>query len=220
MIAHEVGYRGDRLESVRLAGLLHDVGKLGVPTGVLRKAGRLTDAEYAEVSQHPVHGMRMLGDVEFLADALVAVHHHHERLDGSGYPLGLAGDQIPEAARIVSVADTFDSMTSTRSYRRSLSVREAVAELRRCAGTQLDPVFVEALIEAVERDGWVPAEPAPDAEPASAEPAPDAEPASASDSADPAPEPAVVPAAVEGRAAIPAQRMWSETSPPSGQVSW
>jgi HD-GYP domain-containing protein (c-di-GMP phosphodiesterase class II) len=159
MIAHEVGYRGDKLDSVRLAGLLHDIGKLGVRTGVLRKAGRLTDEEYAEVSRHPVHGVRMLADIEFLAEALVAVHHHHERLDGGGYPLGLAGDAIPESARIVSVADAFDSMTSTRSYRRSLSVPEAVLELRRCAGTQFDPVFVDALVRAVERDGWTLPEP-------------------------------------------------------------
>ena len=159
MIAHEVGYRGDKLDSVRLAGLLHDIGKLGVATGVLRKAGRLTDEEYAEVSRHPVHGVRMLADIEFLAEALVAVHHHHERLDGRGYPLGLAGEAIPESARIVSVADAFDSMTSTRSYRRSLSIPDAVAELRRCAGTQFDPVFVEAMVRAVERDGWTLAEP-------------------------------------------------------------
>jgi HD-GYP domain-containing protein (c-di-GMP phosphodiesterase class II) len=182
LIAHEVGYRGDKLDSVRLAGLLHDIGKLGVATGVLRKAGKLTDAEYAEVSRHPVYGVRMLADIEFLADALVAVHHHHERLDGRGYPQGLAGDAIPEAARIVSVADAFDSMTSTRSYRRSMSVEAAVAELRRCAGTQFDPVFVEAMVRAVEREGWelpdvrpaVPAQrSAPDGELAAPAPAPD-----------------------------------------------
>jgi HD-GYP domain-containing protein (c-di-GMP phosphodiesterase class II) len=159
MIAHEVGYRGDKLDSVRLAGLLHDLGKLGVRTGVLRKSGKLTDAEYAEVSRHPVHGVRMLADIEFLSDALVAVHHHHERLDGRGYPLGLSGRDIPESARIVSVADAFDSMTSTRSYRRSLSIPDAIEELRRCAGTQFDPVFVEAMIRAVDRDGWTLAEP-------------------------------------------------------------
>jgi HD-GYP domain-containing protein (c-di-GMP phosphodiesterase class II) len=159
MIAHEVGYRGDKLDSVRLAGLLHDLGKLGVRTGVLRKSGKLTDAEYAEVSRHPVHGVRMLADIEFLSDALVAVHHHHERLDGRGYPLGLSGRDIPESARIVSVADAFDSMTSTRSYRRSLSIPDAIEELRRCAGTQFDPVFVEAMIRAVDRDGWTLAAP-------------------------------------------------------------
>jgi HD-GYP domain-containing protein (c-di-GMP phosphodiesterase class II) len=199
MIAQEVGYRGDRLDSVRLAGLLHDIGKLGVPTGVLRKAGKLTDAEYAAVSRHPEYGVRILRDIRFLGEALVAVHHHHERLDGRGYPLGLAGDAIPPAARIVSVADAFDSMTSTRSYRRSLTVDDAITELRRCAGTQFDPGYVEALIRAVERDGWTPAEP-PSEPPAAAVPA------------------AAVPAPA-GPAPVPGPRMAADEPLPAGPTA-
>ncbi|HEV7754569.1 MAG TPA: HD domain-containing phosphohydrolase [Mycobacteriales bacterium] len=231
MIAHEFGYRGDKLDSVRLAGLLHDLGKLGVRTGVLRKSGKLTDDEYAEVSRHPVHGVRMLADIEFLADALVAVHHHHERLDGRGYPLGLAGDAIPESARIVSVADAFDSMTSTRSYRRSLSVPDAVAELRRCAGTQFDPVFVEALVRAVERDGWTLAEPgtpgAPEAPDTAELPAPVPTPAPAPAAAVPPPRTAVgatapsrtaadvVPSSRTAPGAVPPSRTAADVVPPS-----
>ena len=221
MIAHEFGYRGDKLDSVRLAGLLHDLGKLGVRTGVLRKSGKLTDDEYAEVSRHPVHGVRMLADIEFLADALVAVHHHHERLDGRGYPLGLAGDAIPESARIVSVADAFDSMTSTRSYRRSLSVPDAVAELRRCAGTQFDPVFVEALVRAVERDGWTLAEPgtpgAPEAPDTAELPAPVPTPAPAPAAAVPPPRTAVGATALSRTAAdvVPSSRTAPGAVPPS-----
>lgn len=162
MIARAVGMREDRVESVRYAGILHDVGKLGVPTRLLQKSGRLTDDEYAAIQMHPLRGVEMVRGIEFLNEAYVGIMHHHERVDGRGYPVGLRGSGIPEFARVIAVADAFDSMTSTRSYRGARTVDEAVAELRRCAGVQFDPALVEAFVCALERDGWaMPEAPAP-----------------------------------------------------------
>jgi HD-GYP domain-containing protein (c-di-GMP phosphodiesterase class II) len=134
--------------------MLHDVGKLGVPTKVLQKTGTLTEEEYAAIQLHPMRGLEIIKEIGFLDEALAGIMHHHERIDGRGYPMGLAGDEIPEFARVLAVADAFDCMTSTRSYRGARSVAAAVAELHRCSGTQFDPAFVDALVAAVERDGW------------------------------------------------------------------
>jgi HD domain len=164
MIAREIGMRGERVEAIRYAGMLHDVGKLGVPTKVLQKTGRLTEEEYAAIQLHPMRGLDIVSEIGFLDEALKGIMHHHERIDGRGYPLGLAGDEIPEFARVLSVADAFDSMTSTRSYRGARPVAEAVAELRKWSGTQFDPAFVDAFVAAIERDGWQhPDAPAPPA---------------------------------------------------------
>ncbi|MCF6523447.1 HD-GYP domain-containing protein [Streptomyces sp. JJ36] len=157
LIARELGMPEERVELLRFAGILHDVGKLGVPTRLLRKEGPLTAAERRVVERHPEYGHEMVRGIGFLREACTAVLHHHERLDGAGYPYGLAGRQIPEPARVVAVADAFDAMTSTRSYRRGRPVAAAVAELRRCAGTQFDPRMVDALARALERHGWHPA---------------------------------------------------------------
>ena len=154
MIAREIGMRGDRVEAIRYAGMLHDVGKLGVPTQVLQKTGKLTDDEYAAIQLHPMRGLDIVREIGFLDEALAGIMHHHERIDGRGYPMGLAGEEIPEFARVLAVADAFDSMTSTRSYRGARPVPEAIAELRRWAGTQFDPAFVAAFVAALERDGW------------------------------------------------------------------
>jgi HD-GYP domain-containing protein (c-di-GMP phosphodiesterase class II) len=154
MIARAIGMRPERVEAIRYAGMLHDVGKLGVPTKVLQKTGKLTEEEYAAIQLHPMRGLEIIREIGFLDEALAGIMHHHERIDGRGYPLGLAGDEIPEFARVLAVADAFDCMTSTRSYRGARSLAEAVAELRRCSGTQFDPAFVDALVAAVEREGW------------------------------------------------------------------
>jgi len=155
-IAREAGMREDRVEVVRYAGMLHDIGKLGVPTPVLQKQGKLNGPEFEAIKLHPARGYEMLCEIDFLHEALTGVYHHHERLDGRGYPLGLAGDEIPEFARVIMVADAFDSMTSTRSYRFAKTVDEAVAELRRCEGVQFDPRMVECLVAAVAKHGWEP----------------------------------------------------------------
>ncbi|MFF3490662.1 HD-GYP domain-containing protein [Streptomyces sp. NPDC002795] len=156
MIARELGMAGERVEALRFAGILHDVGKLGVPTRLLRKDGPLTPEEREVIQLHPEYGHEMVRGIAFLGEARAAILHHHERLDGSGYPYGLAGAQIPEFARVVAVADAFDAMTSTRTYSRARPVTVALAELERCAGSQFDPLMVGALVRVLERDGWHP----------------------------------------------------------------
>jgi HD superfamily phosphohydrolase YqeK len=165
MIASEIGMRPERVGAIRYAGMLHDVGKLGVPTSVLQKRGSLTDDEYAAVQLHPMRGLDIVREIGFLDEALAGIMHHHERIDGRGYPMGLAGDEIPEFARVLGVADAFDAMTSDRSYRGARPVPEAIAELRKWAGKQFDPAFVDAFIAALERDGWTAPAPAPAEEP-------------------------------------------------------
>ncbi|MGW1073249.1 HD-GYP domain-containing protein [Streptomyces sp. NPDC002537] len=157
LIARELGMAGERLEALRFAGILHDIGKLGIPTRLLRKDGPLTPEERRIIELHPEYGHEMVRGIGFLDEARAAILHHHERLDGSGYPYGLSGRQIPQFARIVAVADAFDAMTSTRSYSRARPVGVAMAELHRCSGTQFDPLMVEALEAALERHGWHPA---------------------------------------------------------------
>jgi HD superfamily phosphohydrolase YqeK len=159
MIAREIGMRGERVEAIRYAGMLHDVGKLGVPTKVLQKTGKLTEEEYAAIQLHPMRGLDIVREIGFLDEALAGIMHHHERIDGRGYPMGLAGDEIPEFARVLAVADAFDSMTSTRSYRGARPVDEAIKELRKWSGTQFDPAFVEAFVAALKREGWQRPEP-------------------------------------------------------------
>ena len=134
--------------------MLHDVGKLGVPTSVLQKTGALTDDEYAAIQLHPMRGLDIVREIGFLDEALAGIMHHHERIDGKGYPMGLTGHEIPEFARVLAVADAFDAMTSNRSYRGARPVPEAVSELRKWAGTQFDPAFVDAFVAALEREGW------------------------------------------------------------------
>ena len=159
MIARRLAMNEDRLNAIEYAGTLHDVGKLGVPTSVLTKAGKLTDEEFDAIKTHPVRGHEIVREIEFLDEALAGIFHHHERIDGRGYPMGLSGMDIPEFARVIAVADAFDSMTSTRSYRGARPVDEAVEELIRCQGTQFDPVMVEAMVVAVREEGWAAAVP-------------------------------------------------------------
>jgi HD superfamily phosphohydrolase YqeK len=165
MIATEIGMRPERVGAIQYAGMLHDVGKLGVPTSVLQKRSSLTDDEYAAVQLHPMRGLDIVREIGFLDEALAGIMHHHERIDGRGYPMGLAGDEIPEFARVLAVADAFDAMTSDRSYRGARPVPDAIAELRKWAGKQFDPAFVDAFVTAIERDGWTAPEAAPAEEP-------------------------------------------------------
>jgi response regulator RpfG family c-di-GMP phosphodiesterase len=141
-IAREMGLRGEEIEKLRRAAILHDLGKIGVREGVLNKPGRLTDEEYGEIVRHPEVAMRILEPIPFFQPLLPSILHHHEWFDGRGYPGRLSGDRIPLASRIMAVADTFDAMTSTRAYRKALPVADANAEIRRCAGTQFDPEIV------------------------------------------------------------------------------
>lgn len=153
-VAARMGVSYDDRQRIRYGALLHDVGKIGVAIGVLCKAGPLDDAEFQQMKTHPVIGARVLHDVDFLGPALGIVRHHHERLDGHGYPAGLTGSEIPMLTRIVTVVDAFDAMTSTRPYRRALDVEDALLELRRHAGTQFDPEVVEVLVTHITEHGW------------------------------------------------------------------
>jgi HD-GYP domain-containing protein (c-di-GMP phosphodiesterase class II) len=148
-LAQALGLQRDRIVKLRRAAMLHDVGKVAVRSDVLAKAGPLTDAEYEEILAHPVVGGVMLAHAG-LQDEAAWVRHHHERVDGHGYPDRLRDTDLPVEARILFVADAFEAMTSDRPYRSGLSVADAVAELRRCAGTQFDPVVVEALVELLD----------------------------------------------------------------------
>ncbi|HEU4699046.1 MAG TPA: HD domain-containing phosphohydrolase [Gemmatimonadales bacterium] len=147
--AVQLGFTHDRLEQIRLGGELHDIGKIGTREAILNKPGPLTPEEFAHVKEHTGLGERILAP--FLRESPVVlqiVRHHHERLDGSGFPDGLAGAAIPLEARIVSVVDAFDAMTTNRAYRPSRTPVEAIAELRRCAGSHFDAEVVEAFLHA------------------------------------------------------------------------
>jgi putative two-component system response regulator len=147
MIAWELGLEAEIVRQVELGGQVHDIGKIGVREAVLNKGGPLTAEEYEHIMTHPTVGWRMLSPL--LTDAPVAlniVRLHHEKYDGSGRPEGLAGEQIPLEARIAAVADAFDAMTSGRAYKRSLSLDDAIGELRRGAGSQFDPKLIETFI--------------------------------------------------------------------------
>ena len=149
-IAHVLGLEEDRLTVLARAALLHDVGKKLLPRYILAKPGPLDSEEWALVENHPVSGHRMLVDAGLPAEARIVLHHH-ERIDGGGYPTGRAGEDIPLESRIIAVADSFDAMTSERPYRAAMTDAEAIAELRSVAGTQLDPDAVEALVSIVLR---------------------------------------------------------------------
>ena len=138
----------ERISVLRLGALLHDVGKLVVPSSVLLKRGPLTDEELGLMRRHPAAGARMLRSLGAPETILPLVLHHHERWDGDGYPTGRRGDDIPLEARVLCIADSFDAMTSTRPYRTSWTPDEALKELERCAGTQFDPELVGAFAAA------------------------------------------------------------------------
>jgi HD-GYP domain-containing protein (c-di-GMP phosphodiesterase class II) len=145
-IARAIGLSAEDVETIRIAGLVHDVGKIGVPEAVLCKQGRLTDPEFDAIKRHPQIGYGILQDIRPLKGVLPGVLHHHERWDGKGYPSGLSGESIPLQARIIAIADTFDAMSSTRSYRPAMPRDKVLAELQRCAGTQFDPALIPAFM--------------------------------------------------------------------------
>ena len=152
-IGREQGFGPARLRELVLAAQMHDVGKIGLPPYILTKPGRLTDEEFEQIKQHPAKGSEIVSRVKNLEGIAVAIRHHHERFDGSGYPDRLAGENIPLEARIISVADTFDALISERPYRPAMSIHDAKIELARVSGTQLDPRFVEILVGILENGG-------------------------------------------------------------------
>ena len=150
-IGKEMGLKDEELERLRLAGLLHDIGKIGTYDILLDKPGKLTDGEFELVKRHPRKGAEILAPIKQLNDVLPGILHHHEKYDGGGYPGGLKGEEIPLHARILCVADSFDSMTADRPYRPSPGREYAVSEFRRCLGTQFDPLVVEAFLRVIDR---------------------------------------------------------------------
>lgn len=151
-IAKRYGYTGKQLDNIYMMGLLHDVGKIGIPDAVINKPARLTDEEYFLIKEHPVKGAKILSNIKEMPKLANAARWHHERYDGHGYPDGLKGEEIMEEARIIAVADSYDAMTSRRSYRYPLpqsAVREEIANGR---GTQFDPVFADIMLQMIDED--------------------------------------------------------------------
>ncbi|MFH1094477.1 MAG: HD domain-containing phosphohydrolase [Candidatus Omnitrophota bacterium] len=152
-IAREIGLSFKEIDIIRDAGILHDIGKIGIPDSILLKPGRLTQEEYTQIKKHPVIGKKILEPVNCLADKIPLIYHHHERIDGQGYPDGLVGDNIPLGARILAVADAYQAMTSDRPYRKALPTLIAIEELKRFKGRQFDPHIVEAFLRVLRRMG-------------------------------------------------------------------
>ncbi len=145
-VAEELELPEEELRDVEHAAMLHDIGKVGIPDAILLKPGPLTAEERVEVERHPEYGWAILRSIPSLERVALVVLHHHERVDGHGYPAGLKGDQIPLGSRIVSVVDAFDAMLSDRSYRRGLEIPEVVRRLRASSGTQFDSRIVDLFL--------------------------------------------------------------------------
>jgi len=166
--AQNLGVCNDSLDDLRYACYLHDIGKIRIPGAILNKSDGLTDEERAMVQLHPIYSQRIIGPIKRFSEVALLVRHHHERHDGSGYPDGLRGDQLPQLARILIVADALDAMCSDRPYRKAISAESAIEELRRCAGLafdaqrlpgsarqgdqQFDPRVVAAMVEGLLED--------------------------------------------------------------------
>ena len=148
-IADKLGLASAEKRNLELAALLHDVGKIGISEYILGKPGRLTDQELFMVKKHPEIGEQILENVEFLKSTIPAILHHHERYDGKGYPGGLAGDDIPLSAKIISVSETYDYLTSDLSYRNAISKEQAREELKNSSGNQLDPEIVYTFLDTI-----------------------------------------------------------------------
>ena len=140
------------LHLLKIGGLFHDIGKIGIPDSILLKETKLDDEEYSQIKNHPAIGAHILGDAEIFKDIIPIVLHHHERFDGKGYPKGLKGEQIPLAARIAAVADTFDAMTSKRTYRDALPLETVIAEIEKCSGSQFDPKIASVFLDILKND--------------------------------------------------------------------
>ncbi len=151
-IAREMGKSEDECRQIYYTALLHDVGKIGVPDSIITKNGKLTDEEYAAMKQHPVIGNQILASVEDYPYLCIGAHYHHERYDGRGYPDGLKGEEIPEVARIISVADAYDAMTSNRSYRSAIPQQIVREEIVKNAGTQFDPAAAKIMQYLIDID--------------------------------------------------------------------
>ena len=152
LIGEKLGLPEDQIKTLRIGGLFHDIGKIGIPDSILLKPDKLSDDEYSQIKNHPSIGAHILGSAEIFKDIIPIVKHHHERYDGNGYPSRLKGEEIPYIARIAAVADTFDAMTSRRSYRGPIDIEHVKEEIKRCEGTQFDPQIAEVFLDILNND--------------------------------------------------------------------
>ncbi len=152
-LGRRIGLTDVQISDLQLLCLLHDIGKIGVPLDILNKPGRLTENEWRTIKQHTVKGYEIAISQQDMGAIAQMILHHHERWDGKGYPDGLAGEDIPILSRIIAVVDSYDAMTHDRSYRKAMSVSDAIAEVKHCAGAQFDPMIAEAFVELLEEEG-------------------------------------------------------------------
>lgn len=152
LIGEKLNLSPEQMKTLKIGALFHDIGKIGIPDAILLKTDKLTDDEYSEIKNHPAIGVHILSNASIFADIIPIVKHHHERYDGHGYPSRLAGKDIPYLARIVSVADTFDAMTSKRSYRQALDFDYTMNEIERCKGTQFDPEIADVFLDILRNE--------------------------------------------------------------------
>ena len=152
LIGEKLGLTEEQIKILKVGGLFHDIGKIGIPDSILLKPGKLTDDEYSEIKNHPSIGAHILSSATIFKEMIPIVKHHHEKYDGNGYPSRLKGEEIPYLARIAAVADTFDAMTSRRSYRDAVDLQKVIDEIKRCEGTQFDPQIAETFLDILEYD--------------------------------------------------------------------
>ena len=152
LIGEKLKLSEEELHTIKIGGLFHDIGKIGIPDSILLKESKLDDEEYSQIKNHPSIGAHILGDVSMFRDIIPMVLHHHERFDGRGYPSQLAGEDIPLIARIAAVADTFDAMTSKRSYRDAMPLDVVIQEIERCSGAQFDPNIANIFLDILKNE--------------------------------------------------------------------
>ncbi len=152
LIGEKLGLSDQDLRTLRIGGLFHDIGKIGVPDSILQKESKLTDDEYSEIKNHPAIGVHILSTATIFKDIIPIVKHHHEKYDGNGYPSRLKGEEIPYLARIATIADSFDAMSSKRSYRNSLPLDVIIEEFKKNRGTQFDPELDDLFLDILEND--------------------------------------------------------------------
>lgn len=152
LIGKKLGISSDDLYVLRIGGLFHDIGKVGISDTILTKTSKLTDEEYQKIKKHPLIGAQILSNASIFSDILPIVKYHHERYDGTGYPENLKGENIPFLARIVSVADAFDAMYSTRPYRTTIALTKITEEIEKNKNTQFDPIVADALLDIIKQN--------------------------------------------------------------------
>jgi putative nucleotidyltransferase with HDIG domain len=150
MLAYELGFSGDKLELIEIAGLLHDIGKIGIRDTILNKGSELSLEEFEEMKKHPEIGAKIVGNIKELSPIVPAILYHHERVDGSGYPSGLKGEEIPIEARIIAVADAYDAMTTDRPYKKAIAYSVAIKEIERYKGIYFCPKVIKALKKSLD----------------------------------------------------------------------